>query len=306
MPEFNHLTPEELASCRKQLELRWKNRKVDAMLLEHAWKVAYDIAALLYDEFNAKQVAIFGSLTEPLWFTQWSDIDIAVLGLSDEAYLQAIGKILGFDVNFKIDLVKFENSDVLFQERIQEQAHWIYQGESFDKTTLIIIESGIHYEVNSDKLTQRIRAERTKIAQAVKSIRIALHEIEDAPDWFKRSVEIEIAKHLYDIYMGMETIFRQIAREIDEHIPQSETWHKDLLIQMTEARDERPPVISHETAKRLEQILGFRHVFTHQYSIKIDYKQTEKNAKYIELLFQDFSKEIDIFTDSLVKIQEDD
>lgn len=306
MSKHTHLTSEELAACRKQLEHKWKKRKVDVTLLENAWQTAYKISTFLYNEFRVKKVAVFGSLTEPLWFTQWSDIDMAVWGLSDEAYLQAIGKILGYDINFKIDLVKFENADILFQERIQEQAHWIYRGESFDKTSFIILESGIQYEMNSEKLTQRIQAEQIKIAQVVEHIRIALHDIEDAPDRFKGSVEIEIAKHLYDVYMGMETIFRQIAKEIDEYIPQSETWHKDLLIQMTEARVERSPVISHETAKRLEQILGFRHVFTHQYSIKIDYKQTEKNAKNIELLFEDFSKEIDIFIDSLVKFQEDD
>ncbi len=78
MPKSNQISPEELASCRKQLERRWKSRKVDEALLERAWHVVYEIATLLYDEFEATQVAVFGSLAEPISFTKSSDIDIAV------------------------------------------------------------------------------------------------------------------------------------------------------------------------------------------------------------------------------------
>ncbi len=299
------LSPEELASCRKQLERQWKNRKVDETLLERAWQVAYEIATLLYDEFGATQVAAFGSLTEPIWFTKWSDIDIAVWGLSEDAYLDALGKTLGFDPKFKIDLTKFENTDALFRERILQQARFIKEGEPFDIGTILLIETGMSYEMNREKLAQRIVDERAKIERTVGHIKVALQDIEDVPARYRRSVEIEIAKYLYDVYMGMETIFRQIAREVDEHIPQSETWHKDLLTQMTEPRAERPPVISQKTEQRLEQILGFRHVFAHLYSIQLDYEQTEKNAKSIDKLFQDVSKELETFIDSLAQHPED-
>ena len=299
------MSPEKLASCRKQLERRWKSRKVDETLLEHAWQVAYKVATLLYDEFGATQVAVFGSLTEPMWFTKWSDIDIAVWGLSEDGYLDAIGKTISFDQEFKIDLIKFENTYGLFRERVLKQARFIEEGEPFTIDTIFLIETGTSYEMNREKLTQRIVAELAKIERIVGHIRVALQDIEDAPGRYRRSVEIEIAKHLYDVYMGMETIFRQIAREVDEHMPQGETWHKDLLTQMTEPRAERPPVISQKTAQRLEQFLGFRHVFAHLYSIELAYEQTEKNAKSIENLFQDVSEELETFMDSLVQHQED-
>ncbi len=299
------MSSEELASCRKQLERRWKSRKVDEALLEQAWQVVYEIATLLYGEFGATQVAVFGSLTEPMWFSKWSDIDIAVWGLSENAYLDALGKTLGFDPKFKIDLIKFENTDMLFRERILQQACFIKKGETFDIGTILLIETGMSYEMNRKKLAQRIIDERVKIERTVGHIKVALQDIEDAPVRYRRSVEIEIAKYLYDVYMGMETIFRQIAREVDEHIPQGETWHKDLLTQMTAPRAERPPVISQKTAQRLEQFLGFRHVFAHLYSIQLDYEQTEKNAKSIEKLFQDVSKELETFIDSLAQYEED-
>lgn len=305
MSKLSQMTPEELASCRKHLERRWKSRKVDETLLARAWYVAYDVATLLYDEFEATQVVVFGSLAEPLWFSKWSDIDIAVWGLSENAYLDALGKTLNFDPKFKIDLIKFENTDALFRERILQQARFLKKGTPFDIDTILFTETGMSYEMNRKKITQRIVDERGKIERTVGHIRVALQNIEDAPARYRRSVEIEIAKHLYDVYMGMETIFRQIAREVDEQIPQGETWHKDLLTQMTEHRAERPPVISEKTAQQLEQFLGFRHVFTHLYSIQLDYEQTEKNAKSIEKLFQDVSQELETFLASLAQHQEE-
>lgn len=46
MPKSSQITQEELAACRKQLERRWKSRKVDESLLEQAWQVVDEIAEL--------------------------------------------------------------------------------------------------------------------------------------------------------------------------------------------------------------------------------------------------------------------
>ena len=41
---------------------------MDESLLHRAWHVAHEVAALLYEQFNATQVVVFGSLTEPIAF----------------------------------------------------------------------------------------------------------------------------------------------------------------------------------------------------------------------------------------------
>ena len=41
---------------------------------------------MLYQDFGATQVAVFGSLAERNWFTQLSDIDIVAWGMPNEAY----------------------------------------------------------------------------------------------------------------------------------------------------------------------------------------------------------------------------
>ena len=160
------MSPEELASCRKQLERRWKNRKVDEALLERAWSVVYEIATLLYDEFGATQVAVFGSLAEPLGFTKSSDIDIAVWGLSDKTHSKANLKIWDIDTGFKIDLINFDMTKGLFQERIQQKAIPTKKGERptlwkalyqhLNRQVFPIVAEEI-YEMNRKKFTERVK-----------------------------------------------------------------------------------------------------------------------------------------------------
>ena len=72
------LSPEELREYRLRLDQHLQNRKVDEALLQRAWQTAHRVAAMLYEDFRATQVAVFGSLAERDWFSKWSDIDIAI------------------------------------------------------------------------------------------------------------------------------------------------------------------------------------------------------------------------------------
>ena len=124
MLQPHQITPEQLAACRKQLEQRWKSRKVDETLLKRAWQAAYEVATLLYDEFGATKVAVFGSLAEPLCFTKSSDIDIAVWGLTDKEHTKANSKTMDLRTGFKVDLINFDLTKGLFKERIQQKAYF--------------------------------------------------------------------------------------------------------------------------------------------------------------------------------------
>ena len=64
---------------------------------------------------------------------------------------------------------------------------------------------------------------------------------------------------------------------------------------MAEPRAERQPVISQETFERLQELLEFRHVFNNIYGEELVYEKTEKNAKQIDELFSNLSKELDAF-----------
>ena len=308
------MSSEQLASCRKQLERRWKNRKVDEALLERAWQVAYEIATLLYEEFDATQVAVFGSLAEPISFTKSSDIDIAVWGLSDKTHSAAYWKVKSIDTGFKIDLINFDTTKGLFQERIQQQAILVKKGEQptlwktlyehLQRQVFPVVEEEI-YEMNRKKLTQRINDECTKIESTVDAIVKALEDIEVLPAAAREYIEESIANKLADVYRGIERIFERIANEVDTHLSRGSRWHKNLLEQMTKQRPERPPVISQETFLLLEALLEFRHKVNNIYADELIYKNTEEHAKGIKELFQSFSDDLNMFTDFLAQHQDE-
>ena len=308
------ISSDELSACRKQLEQVWKNRVMDEGLLHQAWHTAQEVAALLYEQFGATQVAVFGSLTEPMWFTKGSDIDIAVSGLSNDAYDKARIAIMNFDSEFKIDIVNLDMSKGLFRERVTHQAIPIERGvrpvlwqtlyEHLQRQVFPGNDGEI-YEMNRKRLTQRINDELEKISETLERIQRGLENIDVLPAQAREFIENTIATDLADVYRGIENIFLRIAREVDMHVPRGSRWHKNLIAQMTEQRPERPPVISERTSLRLEDLLDFRHKVNNIYGKALIYEMTEPHAKSIDELFASVSGDLGLFTDSLAKREGD-
>lgn len=313
------MSPGELSACRKRLEQVWKNRVMDEGLLHQAWHTAHEVAMLLYDQFNASQVFVFGSLTEPMWFTKGSDIDIAVSGLSNDTYDKAYGKVIYFDAPFKIDFINFDRLKGFFRERVKHQAILIERGvqppngvtdawQTLYKhlqRQVFPTEDGDVYEMNRKRLTQRINDELDKIDGILERIQRGLDNIDVLPVQAREFIENTIATDLADIYRGIENIFLRIAREVDMHVPTGSRWHKNLLAQMTEKRPERPPVISENTSLQLEDLLDFRHKVNNIYGRELKYEKTIPHAKSIDTLFAKVSQDLNTFTDSLEKREED-
>ncbi|MYF99610.1 hypothetical protein F4212_10860 [Candidatus Poribacteria bacterium] len=314
MSKSDQITLDQLASCRKHLERRWMSRKVDETLLERAWQIVYEIATLLYDEFGATRVAVFGSLTEPIGFTKSSDIDIAVWGISDDTHSKANNKVMDMSTSFKIDLINFDLTKGHFQERVQQQAihikkgihhiFWKTQYEHLNRQVFPIVEEEI-YDINRIKLTQRINDECVKIESTVSAIVKALEDIEVAPTNYRQYIEESIANKLADVYSGIERIFERIANEVDGHLSRGSRWHKNLLEQMTRQLPERQPVISQNTFQLLGELLEFRHKVDNIYANELIYENMEKHAKNIEILYRSFSDDLNRFTDSLAYNKED-
>ena len=304
----------ELTACRKRLEQMWKSRVMDEGLLHRAWDAAYQVATLLYEEFGATRVVVFGSLTEPIAFTNRSDIDIAVSGLSTDDYDKAWGRVMDFKSGFKIDFINFDTSKGHFRERIKYQAIPIERGtrpvlwkrlyEHLQRQVLPTEDEDI-YEMNRKRLTQRINDELIKIDDTVSDIAKALEDIEAAPANYRQYIEESITHKLADVYNGIERIFERIAREVDTLMPTGSRWHKDLLAQMTTQRPERGPVIAEDTSLRLEHLLEFRHKVNNIYDKELNYEMTEPHAKSIGELFERVSEDMNRFTDSLVRREED-
>ena len=66
---------------------------------------------------------------------------------------------------------------------------------------------------------------------------------------------------LHSFYTEIEKILKLIAREWDRQLPSSDSWHKDLLLQMAQATGTRRAVISTGLVEVLNEFLAFRHLF---------------------------------------------
>ena len=300
------LSPEELAECRRRLDQQFENRKVDEALLQRAWQTAHRVAAMLYEDFGATQVAVFGSLAGQKWFSKWSDIDIAVWGLPDDTYLDALWETRNFSPEFKIDLVNFHSAKGRFRERIQSQAIPIQQGETdYSSQTIRIERKEMDDEMNNRELIERISDERSKIERTVEEIKVRLQKMESASAEDLVDLKDLVAMRLPVFYMGIENIFKRVAEEIDMDEPQGKNWHTDLLQQMSTSRASRPSVISEKTADALTRILKFRHRFRNIYVFELELEKIVENAQEVCDIFDSLSTELDTFI-AWLKRQESD
>ncbi len=304
-PTTKGMSPAELAKCRENLKRQWENRQVDEALLQRAWETAHRVATVLYQDYGAAKVAVFGSLAERERFTKESDIDIAVWGLSYDKCHDAHRGIMNLRPDFKIDLINFEESTELFRERVLRQAIPV---KSSDQRThkqplyeylhapTIPAQNGAIYEMNRSNLIQRVADELAKIERVVGSITELLQEIEVAVPRHRKFFEELTAKKLVEVYDGIERIFERIAREVDMHTPKGSQWHNDLLKQMATRRAERPYVISQETFLKLQDLLDFRHKVRNIYGNELIYQKTSEHAEPIKELFATVSEELNMFT----------
>jgi predicted nucleotidyltransferase len=113
------LTPEEL----KRYSLRPKrrlDRSASRRLMTRAKRHARRAAEILKREFGATRVVLFGSLAHRLWFTQWSDIDLAAWGIPPDKFYRAAGTIAELTSDFKIDVVDPETCRAAVLEEIKQ------------------------------------------------------------------------------------------------------------------------------------------------------------------------------------------
>lgn len=86
-----------------------------------AWKIVHKIANLIQDRYRAKKIIVFGSLTSKERFTRYSDIDLAISGLTFKQFYQAVDDIELLSRDFKVDLVNLDRCRQAIAERINRE-----------------------------------------------------------------------------------------------------------------------------------------------------------------------------------------
>ncbi len=296
------LSPEELAQYHQRLNQHLQNRKVDEALLQRAWQTAHWVAVMLYKDFGATQVAVFGSLAERDRFSKGSDIDIAAWGLSGDTYFSAVWETRNFSPEFKIDVINFDSATERFREQIQKQALPIQDRQTnFHQRLDFGVKSELDPEAHKRKLGRRIAENLEDIEQIVEKIIENFQKMQTAPAEYQDACKAALDLYLFRFYARLENIFRRIARQIDMDVMRGRGTHKDLLAQMAEVRPLRPSLISQKSVIDLVPFLKFRYRFEHLYDFELSFKETVENAKRVRAVFDKVSEELNAFIAYLEK-----
>ena len=122
------LDPEHIRKARQYLDSREEQRRTQDRQL-HAQAV-HDFQAILdmiVRQFNPDRVYQWGSVLRPERFRDYSDIDIAVEGITQpEAYFDMLGKAQAL-TGFPVDIVQLERVEPEFAEGIRKEGKVVYE-----------------------------------------------------------------------------------------------------------------------------------------------------------------------------------
>lgn len=112
-----------------------------------------------------------------------------------------------------------------------------------------------------------------------------------------------LALNLHGFYTGVEKILEDIARTVDQSIPQGAEWHSNLLLQLcAEIPSVRPPVITSETREYLDELRGFRHVVRNVYTFQFQPSRIEALTRNLRQCYQCVRRDLLDFCDFLEKL----
>ncbi|MCU0525593.1 MAG: nucleotidyltransferase domain-containing protein [Elainella sp. Prado103] len=118
---MNELSADQIARYRagaRQQEQQHQQQQRERQ--QRGLEVARQAAQLLKQEFGAQRVRLFGSLLDVGRVRQESDVDLAVDGLDDRRYLEAVAQLLDLS-DFSIDLVQVEYAAPRIRQIIDQQ-----------------------------------------------------------------------------------------------------------------------------------------------------------------------------------------
>ena len=132
------------------------------------------------------------------------------------------------------------------------------------------------------RISKQIIAEKHNVDAALDNLTKAMARTK------KSVVEMAaVGTFLHNIYNGIENILKQIVHLKNIEIPQSNSWHKDLL-NLSVSKG----IISEELSDQLYEYLTFRHFFIHSYGFMLEEEHLKGLASNIPDVWMRFISEI--------------
>ena len=115
-----------------------------------------------------------------------------------------------------------------------------------------------------------------------------------------------LALNLHSFYLGVERIFEDIARTIEQEIPAGSDWHRLLLQQMaSDMPPIRPAIIRDSTYECLDEFRRFRHVVRHGYTTHLQIKSVKELATRLTECFTAVQQDLNNFIQFLHQLAND-
>lgn len=149
------------------------------------------------------------------------------------------------------------------------------------------------------ELVERIRGELTDVASVVSRAHKAWLHVQRAKN--EQDVYLDsVALNLHSFYSGLERIFELIAKHIDGSLPDTKTWHRDLLRSMAvDLEGLRPAVISQNNATSLDEFRRFRHLVRNVYTMNLAPEKMASLMSPLPKLWVSLQEELNAFADFL-------
>lgn len=112
------------------------------------------------------------------------------------------------------------------------------------------------------------------------------------------------ASYLDDFYSAAEALFTIIASSLDGSVPKGEGWHAALLDQVAhEVEGLRPPVISDELYRRLNDYRSFRHVGRHAYGYELRWEKMKRLVDELPSVASRLKEELNTFRLKIAEVE---
>ncbi len=123
-------TVEHIKKARERLEKRYFLRQAAHRELHgEALKDFKAILAMIIERFQPRRLYQWGSLLEPVKFREYSDIDLAVEGISSpQAYFDMVDAAQSL-TRFPVDIVQMEKIEPEFADDIRQHGRLVYERE---------------------------------------------------------------------------------------------------------------------------------------------------------------------------------
>ena len=211
------------------------------------------IVSMIIHEHKPLKIYQWGSLINGRHFSERSDIDIALEGITEPAELSEIRGSAEKLIRYPLDIVAIEHMHPAYAQHIRRRGNVAYACDKGPDPELVAEQIDLCFRVLDDM-------ERFLVERGVSSATVV------APDWAARNV---VAHILETSYTAIETGLLRVSQGFDNSLGR-DRWHADLLDKMLlEKKGVRPRVLSDESHRLLTELMRFRRF--KRYYLELDY-----------------------------------